>query len=140
MRPIFSSFLIFCCYFTHLRVREISQQNLRNSENIGHTVPSSNRAITNAVTNGYTTNFYNWLSRCLYEKNCHTKVRRLTMVWWISVQIYMMRKFFSPITANLSTEAATGGVLCEKVFIEISQNSQKNTCAIVFFLIKFQAC
>ena len=66
-------------------------------------------------------------------KNCQTKVRRLTMVCWISVQIYMMRKFFSPNTANLSTEAAIGGVLYEKVFIEISQNSQKKTCAIVFF-------
>ena len=45
----------------------------------------------------------------------------------------MMRKFFSPNTANLSTEAAIGGVLYEKVFIEISQNSQKKTCAIAFF-------
>ena len=30
------------------------------------------------------------------------------------------------------TEAATGGVLKEKVFLEISQNSQENTCAQVF--------
>ena len=36
--PIFSSFLIFCCYFTRLKAREISQQNMRNSENIGHIV------------------------------------------------------------------------------------------------------
>ena len=34
--PIFFSFLIFCCYFTCLKAREISQQNMRNSENIGH--------------------------------------------------------------------------------------------------------
>ena len=27
------------------------------------------------------------------------------------------------------TEAATRGVLCKKVFLEISQNSQENTCA-----------
>ena len=27
------------------------------------------------------------------------------------------------------TEAATGGVLWEKVFLEISQNSQETTCA-----------
>ena len=33
------------------------------------------------------------------------------------------------------SEAATGGVLLEKVFLEISRNSQKNTS----FLIKFQA-
>ena len=30
-------------------------------------------------------------------------------------------------------------VFCEKVFLEISQNSQKNTCARVSFLIKLQA-
>ena len=31
------------------------------------------------------------------------------------------------------TEAATGEVLWEKVFLEISQNSQENTCASLFF-------
>ena len=34
------------------------------------------------------------------------------------------------------SEAATGGVLLEKVFLEISQNSQENK---VSFLIKLQA-
>ena len=33
------------------------------------------------------------------------------------------------------TEAATGGVLQEKVFLEILQNSPENTCARVSFLI-----
>ena len=37
------------------------------------------------------------------------------------------------------SEAATRGVLCERVFLEISQNSQEDTCAIVSFLIKLQA-
>ena len=36
------------------------------------------------------------------------------------------------------SEAATGGVLQKKVFLEISQNSQENTCASVSFLIKLQ--
>ena len=36
--PIFSSFLIFCCYFTRVKAREISQQNMGNLENIGHIV------------------------------------------------------------------------------------------------------
>ena len=36
------------------------------------------------------------------------------------------------------TEAAIRGVLCKKVFLEISQNSQENTCARVSFLIKLQ--
>ena len=35
--------------------------------------------------------------------------------------------------------AATGGVLQEKVFLEILQNSQENICARVSFLIKLQA-
>ena len=37
------------------------------------------------------------------------------------------------------TEAAIGGVLWEKVFLEILQNSRKNTRARVSFLIKLQA-
>ena len=37
------------------------------------------------------------------------------------------------------TEAATRGVLWKKVFLEISQNSQENTCAKVSFLIKLLA-
>ena len=36
-------------------------------------------------------------------------------------------------------EAAAGGVLLEKVFLDISQNSQENTCVRVPFLIKLQA-
>ena len=38
-----------------------------------------------------------------------------------------------------SSEAATIGVLWKKVFLEISQNSQENTCARVSLLIKLQA-
>ena len=34
---------------------------------------------------------------------------------------------------RMSTEAATGSVLQEKVFLENSQNSQENTCARAFF-------
>ena len=30
------------------------------------------------------------------------------------------------------SEAATGGILQEKVFLEISQNSQESTCASLF--------
>ena len=37
------------------------------------------------------------------------------------------------------TEAVTGGVLWKKLFLEISQNSQENTCARVSFLVKLQA-
>ena len=37
------------------------------------------------------------------------------------------------------TEATTGGVLSEKMFLEISQNSQENTCARVSIPINLQA-
>ena len=37
------------------------------------------------------------------------------------------------------TEAATGGVLYKKVFLKISQNSQKSTCVRVSFLISCRA-
>ena len=37
------------------------------------------------------------------------------------------------------TRSSRPDVFCEKVFLEISQNSQENTCARVSFLIKLQA-
>ena len=40
---------------------------------------------------------------------------------------------------ELNTEAATRRVLLEKVFLEISQNSQENTRARASFLVKLQA-
>ena len=39
----------------------------------------------------------------------------------------------------LYRKAVTRGVLEKKVFLEISQNSQENTCDRVSFLIKLQA-
>ena len=43
------------------------------------------------------------------------------------------------LNAERTAEAATGGVLQEKMFLEISRNSQGNFCARVSFLIKLQA-
>ena len=40
---------------------------------------------------------------------------------------------------TLNMEAATGGVLLEKLILKISQISQENTCVRVSFLIKLQA-
>ena len=37
------------------------------------------------------------------------------------------------------TKAVAPKVFCKKVFLEISQNSQENTCARASFLIKLQA-
>ena len=53
----------------------------------------------------------------------------------ISVLLFLTLLYTS---VYLSTEAATGGVLQEKVFLEISQNSLENTGVKVSFLIKLQ--
>ena len=55
----------------------------------------------------------------------------------------MMSQFLQLVDLDLSLpliqKRLSGGVLSEKVFLEISQNSQENTCARVSFLIKLQA-
>ena len=47
--------------------------------------------------------------------------------------------FYSAVPKDEGIEAATEGVPWKKVFLEISLNSQENTCARVSFLIKLQA-
>ena len=66
----------------------------------------------------------------IYLKHQETLQTTLTME-----SNYLLAKPALPIL-----EAATKGVLCKKLFLEISQNSQENTCARVSFLIKMQAC
>ena len=46
------------------------------------------------------------------------------------------QKFKNFLAVIWISEAATGGVLCEKVFYEILENSQEDTCARVSFFIK----
>ena len=43
------------------------------------------------------------------------------------------------ISALARQKQSSRGALCKNVFLEISQNSQENTCAIISFLIKLQA-
>ena len=47
--------------------------------------------------------------------------------------------FFSEETSLLWAEIATIRILQKKVFLEISKNSQENTCARVSFVIMLQA-
>ena len=47
--------------------------------------------------------------------------------------------FYSTGMEAFQTEVATRVVLWKKVFLEILQNSQENTCGRVSFLIKLQA-
>ena len=54
-------------------------------------------------------------------------------------QAIILDKKKSNLTNTLLTEAVVRRCSVKKVFLEMSQNSQKNTCARVSFLIKLQA-
>ena len=47
-----------------------------------------------------------------------------------SVPAYNKNTCRTQINTSKRSEAATRGALCKKVFLEISQNSQGNTCAL----------
>ena len=53
--------------------------------------------------------------------------------------IVIMMNCYYDLLRKVDSEAATGGVLWKKVFLKISQYSQKNSCARVSFLIKLLA-
>ena len=55
-----------------------------------------------------------------------------------TLQSYFIAFFLLHMQVHLHyhLQAATRGVLCKKLFLEISQNSQENTCAKGSFLIK----
>ena len=65
----------------------------------------------------------------------------------VNEKYFIMKRPFLMKSNNLKSairrpsiiEAATRDVLCKKVFLEISRNSQENTCARVSFLIKLQS-
>ena len=65
--------------------------------------------------------------RCLKECNFPSRFERT------------LKKVFLSAKSDQHIEPATRGVLWKKVFSEISQNSQKNTCARISFLIKLKA-
>ena len=66
------------------------------------------------------------------------RIFQVTEITYNSI-IFSMNYGISILLRNFP-EAATRGVLCKKVFLEISQNSQENTCVRVSFLIKLQRC
>ena len=61
------------------------------------------------------------------------------LVLWYSHFFENFVCLYVPGRRFLCNEAATRGVLWKKVFLEISQYSQENTCARVSFIIKLQA-
>ena len=59
----------------------------------------------------------------------------LLEMWRTQEEIFVLKVVFvvhyliKSFSMQLLLEAATGGVLLEKVFLKISQSSQENTCA-----------
>ena len=66
---------------------------------------------------------------------CQKMFNELTSISVISSSLWSGGQFYSSryLIFHQFSEAATGGVLLKKVFLEFSQNSQENTCARVFF-------
>ena len=54
--------------------------------------------------------------------------------WYLNVPAgFIWAEIISMFSVSKVTEVATGGVLLEKVLLEILQNSQENICATVLF-------
>ena len=71
-----------------------------------------------------------WICLCWPSKNYYPIVSKCL---WNRIFCLLELAFL------VKPEAAARGVLWKKVFLEISQNRQENTCARVSFLIKLQA-
>ena len=77
-----------------------------------------------------------YLENLFIKRNPHNKSSRVHRTdLELHVTLFFTR-FTGPVTQK--SEAATGGVLQEKIFLQIFQNSLENTCASIF-LIKLQA-
>ena len=72
------------------------------------------------------------------------KMQAILLYWYVTQHEFRRQKFGlfylkrSAEFNKLCPEAAAGGVLQEKMSLEISQNSQENNCSRVSSLIKLQ--
>ena len=87
---------------------------------------------TKAQIYSHITSFWHCFKFLFYKMQYSFPRQRFFVIKFSSV-CFSYSKFL------LHSEAATGGVLPEQVFLEIPQNSQENTCARVSLLIKLQA-
>ena len=88
-------------------------------------------------------NFAANFAQFIHHQFCALHRSQKTCIW-LHPFVYFIHLYMNPLRQNkhykkcplFSSEAATRGVLCEKVFLEISHNSQENkkdTLAQVFF-------
>ena len=68
-----------------------------------------------------------WKKHVLHYKKCYETVESLVSAVNMAYEPFLNHKFV------WRAEAATGGVLQEKVILKILQNSHENTCARLFF-------
>ena len=71
----------------------------------------------------------------------HIEIKYKPYKTYDNIKVRKSPLFFANFNSSFSihTEADTRSVLCKKVFLELSQNSQENIYARVSFLIKWQA-
>ena len=110
---------------------------------------SFRNALMNSVdhqrTKSSIPSWYQTLTRLRLGFN-HLREHKFRQFWkhfnstmFLQYRTWNSNVFFFSAMPVLQLKAATGGVLQEKMFLEISQNSQKNTCVRVSYLIKLQA-
>ena len=88
---------------------------------------------------GVLRNFAKFTGKHLCQRLLFNKVAGLRRKWWIpkSEKLQIWKNLYDQ--QNLLPEAVVRRCSVKKVFLQISQNPQENTCARVSFLIKLKA-
>ena len=114
---------MFSCEYCAIRKSAYFEKHLRTAASIyGHLFAGKNH-----------------MQRCfdMPEPKFHKKLTCVKLVH--SPQTIFHRKIIYNFFRIYLGRSSRPEVFCKKVFLQISQNSQENTCARVHFLIKFQA-
>ena len=82
---------------------------------------------------------HNEVARCQPHLQVYEKTLSYILLHFLTITITSTEEILKVFERNFSqetSETATRGVLCKKVFLEILQNSQKNTCERASFFNK----
>ena len=81
-----------------------------------------------------------WTCKTLLNKIfSFPQLRNFCLILWVTTIWGKFFEILSEFSDTVIKEAAVQRCSVKKVFLEISQNSQENTCAKISFLIKLQA-
>ena len=123
-----------------LRIKFFIETELLVVDNAGHHVIKQSVLFNKWLPN---VNYYNWtwqLSQELsYVSSLHAslRIKQNIYLFLMAIPLKQTLRFVNKITVIL--EAVAQMCFVRKVFLEILQNWQENTCARVSFLIKLQA-